>query len=55
MEPTEKTDYENAAGQALQQGDVAAAQVWATLHQAEVLRQGLAKLEEAVHALAMRP
>ncbi|WP_187415051.1 hypothetical protein [Nonomuraea sp. PA05] len=55
MEPIGKTDYETEARKALQKGDVATAQVWATLHQAEVFSRGLEKLEEAVHAIALKP
>ncbi|MEV0997082.1 hypothetical protein [Nonomuraea sp. NPDC050202] len=55
MEPFGNTDYESETRKALQKGDVATAQVWASLHQAQVLRRGLEKIEEAVHAIALKP
>ncbi|GAA2869266.1 hypothetical protein [Nonomuraea rubra] len=55
MEPFGKTDYESEARKALQKGDVSTAQVWATLYQAQVLGRRLEKIEEAVHAIALKP
>ncbi|SET82245.1 hypothetical protein [Nonomuraea wenchangensis] len=48
MEPFGKTDYETDARKALQKGEVDKAQVYATLHQAQVLKAGLEAVKNKI-------
>ncbi|MET9247674.1 hypothetical protein [Nonomuraea sp. NPDC003709] len=51
MEPFARNEYETEARKALQKGDAEAALVWATLAQAEAMKQTGGQLKEIRHLL----
>ncbi|WP_326824175.1 hypothetical protein OHA77_33565 [Streptosporangium sp. NBC_01639] len=54
MQSFERNDYETEARKALQKGDVAAAQVWATLRVAENLENHLAEIGSRLSEIETR-
>lgn len=52
MEPFARNEYETEARKALQEGETEAALVWATLAQAEAMKQTGGHLKEIRHLLS---